>query len=36
LAVDCDAAIAKPGMAYPETNTLKSTRPVESGDLRRG
>src|ERR1039458_6623030 len=28
--------IAKPGMAYPETNTLKSTRPTESGDLRRG
>jgi hypothetical protein len=27
--------IAKPGMAYPETNTLKSTRPTARGPRRQ-
>jgi hypothetical protein len=26
------AATAKPGLVHPETTTLKSTRPTESGD----
>jgi tRNA uridine 5-carboxymethylaminomethyl modification enzyme len=36
VSIRLQGATAKPGMAYPETNTLKSTRPTESGDLRRG